>query len=226
MSENTTSYLRGAFIAYESGGYPDKKRVIPFRFNPESLSRSLTVEQGQAASGTEGSASTSSASSSTEQASDASSGSVKESFKVLVRVDFADRLEATSNLPAELGVAPEIAAIEDLLYPAEIESAASSDGTEPVRQKLPRPTVLLVWGRKRVLPVKITGLTINEALYNSQLNPVRADIEVSVEVLGELDAADNEAVKSALAFTSNNRRQLAKQFYDNTANQSSNILPL
>ena len=197
----STSYLRGAFIAYESGGYPDKRRLIPFRFNPESLSRSLTVEQG-------------------------SSGSVKESFKVLVRVDFADRLTETQNLSAELGVAPEIAAIEDLLYPAETEAQASSDGTEPVRQKLPRPTVLLVWGRKRVLPVKITGLTINEAMYNSQLNPIRADIEVSIEVLGELDAADNEAVKSALAFTSNNRRQLAKQFYDNTANQSSYILPI
>lgn len=223
----STGYLRGAFIAYESGGYPDKKRVIPFRFNPESLSRSLSVEQGSASSGTEGSASSSSSSSSSsEQASDASSGSVKESFKVVVRVDFADRLEAAQNLPPELGVAPEIAAIEDLLYPGETEAQASSDGTEPVRQKLPRPTVLLVWGRKRVLPVKITGLTVNESLYNQQLNPIRADIEVSVEVLGELDAADNEAVKSALAFTTNNRRQLAKQFYDNTADQSSNILPL
>lgn len=218
-------YLRGAFIAYESGGYPDKKRVIPFRFNPETLSRSLTVEQGSSGSGTEGST-TSSTSSSDQQSSDASSGTVKESFKVLVRVDFADRLEATSKLPAELGVAPEIAAIEDLLYPGETEASASSDGTEAVRQKLPRPTVLLVWGRKRVLPVKITGLTINEALYNSQLNPIRADIEVSVEVLGELDAADNEAVKSALAFTAGNRRALAKQFYDNTADQGSNILPL
>lgn len=222
----STSYLRGAFIAYESGGYPDKKRVIPFRFNPESLSRSLSVEQGSGGSGTEGSASSSASSSGSDGASDASSGSVKESFKVLVRVDFADRLEATQNLPAELGVAPEIAAIEDLLYPAETEAQASSDGTEPVRQKLPRPTVLLVWGRKRVLPVKITGLTINEAMYNSQLNPIRADIEVSVEVLGELDAADNAAVKSALDFTSKNRRELAKKFYDNTANQSSNILPI
>ena len=224
MTEST-SYLRGAFIAYESGGYPDKRRLIPFRFNPESLSRSLSVEQGQSGSGTEGSASSTSSTASG-GASDASSGSVKESFKVLVRVDFADRLEAAQNLPAELGVAPEIAAIEDLLYPAESEAEASSDGTEPVRQKLPRPTVLLVWGRKRVLPVKITGLTINEAMYNSQLNPVRADIEVSIEVLGELDAADNEAVKSALAFTSKNRRDLAKQFYDNTADQSSNILPI
>ena len=224
MTEST-SYLRGAFIAYESGGYPDKRRLIPFRFNPESLSRSLTVEQGSSGSGTEGSASSTSSTASG-GASDASSGSVKESFKVLVRVDFADRLTETQNLSADLGVAPEIAAIEDLLYPAETEAQASSDGTEPVRQKLPRPTVLLVWGRKRVLPVKITGLTINEAMYNSQLNPIRADIEVSIEVLGELDAADNEAVKSALAFTSKNRRELAKKFYDNTANQSSYILPI
>ena len=40
------NYLRGAFIAYEPGGYPDRKRVIPFRFNPESLSRQLSIEQG------------------------------------------------------------------------------------------------------------------------------------------------------------------------------------
>ena len=45
-----------AFIAYEPGGYPDKKRVIPFRFNPESLSRSVAVEAGQSGGGVEGAA--------------------------------------------------------------------------------------------------------------------------------------------------------------------------
>ena len=46
------SYLRGAFIAYEPGGYPDRRRVIPFRFNPESISRSLKVDSGQTGAGT------------------------------------------------------------------------------------------------------------------------------------------------------------------------------
>ena len=45
------SYLRGALIAYEPDGYPDKKRVIPFRFNPESLARQMSVEKGQAPQG-------------------------------------------------------------------------------------------------------------------------------------------------------------------------------
>ncbi len=45
------NYLRGAFIAYEPDGYPDCKRVIPFRFNPEALARQLSVEQGEPAQG-------------------------------------------------------------------------------------------------------------------------------------------------------------------------------
>ena len=49
-------YLRGALIAYDPGGYPGKRRVIPFRFNPESLTRTVTVEGGQHPGGVEGAA--------------------------------------------------------------------------------------------------------------------------------------------------------------------------
>jgi hypothetical protein len=225
MTTLLVNYLRGAFIAYEPGGYPDRRRVIPFRFNPESLSRSLQIEQGNTAPATAGAAS-GAPSSTGEQAADASTGALKESYSVQVRVDFADRLDATRELPEELGVAPEIAALEDLLYPAENEADAPSTGTEAVSQRPVRPTVLFVWGRKRVVPVRITAMTINETEYNDQLNPVRAEIEVTVEVLGQTEAADNEAVRSALAFTRSKRRELASLFYGNTAGQGSQILPL
>jgi hypothetical protein len=112
------------------------------------------------------------------------------------------------------------------MHPAETESEASSDGTEPVRPRRARPTVLLVWGRKRVVPVRITGLTITESVYNDHLNPVRAEIDAALEVMGEADARDNPAVRNALEHTSAGRRQLAQQYYDNTASQGSNILPL
>jgi hypothetical protein len=69
-------------------------------------------------------------------------------------------------------------------------------------------------------------MTINETSHNSQLNPVRAEIEVTAEVLGEADARDNVAVSSALEFTASNRRQMAHDFFEQTASQSSNILPL
>jgi hypothetical protein len=224
--DDTINYLRGAFIAYEPGGYPDRKRVIPFRFNPESLSRQLSIEQGQGGGAGTEATTRSGGSAPQEQGADASSGALKESFTVQIRVDFAERVEGANQLPPELGIAPELAALEELLHPVESETEAPADGTEPTRARPQRWTVLFVWGRKRVYPIRITGMTINETSHNAQLNPVRAEIEVAAEVLGEADARDNIAVSSALEFTANNRRQMAQNFFDQTASQNSNILPL
>lgn len=226
MSDDPVKYLRGAFIAYDPGGYPDGgKRVIPFRFNPEVLSRSLQVEQGKSGSGAEGAAKGGSGKKG-EQAADASSGALKQSFTVKVRFDFDDRHEVARDLPPELGIAPEIAALESLLYPAESPADQAGDGSEPVRPRQQRPTVLFIWGRKRVLPVRITSMAVNETLFNAELNPLRAEIDVALEVLGETDAKDNKAVGDALAFSQQRRRELAKQFLDTTAAQGTDILPL
>ena len=77
-----------------------------------------------------------------------------------------------------------------------------------------------------MLPVRIASLKIDESVYNNHLNPVRAEIEASLEVLGEADAPQRHGVRSALDHTSAVRRELARMFYDNTASQGSNILPL
>lgn len=215
-------YRRAAFIAYEPGGYPDKKRVIPFRFNPETLSRQLTIEQGESGQGTEG-AEPSGGGAATEQNANASSGPLKQSFNVLARFDFADRYEASKEPAEEHGVAPEIAALEDLMYGYQSESSHKDDGSEPVKQSPQRPTVLFVWGPKRVWPVRITAMTINETVFNTELNPVRAEIEVSLEVLGEADAKDNRAVSTALEFMEAHRKKMADLFKNTTASQTSDL---
>lgn len=226
MSDGEASYLRGAFIAYEPGGYPGgPKRVIPFRFNPETLTRSLQVEQGKSGSGTERAAAKA-AGAAGEQAADASSGTLKQSFSVLVRLDFDDRHASSSLLPPELGIAPEVAALESLLYPAETAADKASDGKEAVRARPQRPTVLFVWGRKRVLPVRITQMTVNETRFNALLNPLRAEIDVALEVLADVDAKDSKAVQDALAFTNQQRERLARQFLETTVVQGTSILPL
>jgi hypothetical protein len=223
MSDDPKSYLRGAFMAYEPGGYPNgEKRTLPFRFNPEVLSRSFQVEQGKSGSGTEGAKSSGKG----DQGADASSGSVKQTFTVQVRFDFDDRHEASAGLPAELGILPELSALEGLLYPAESPTDANSDGQEPVKARPQRPTVLFVWGKKRVLPVRITGMTVNETRHNRELNPTRAEVDVQLEVLGESDAKDNKAAADALAFTASKRAELAKLFLEKTSAQGTNILPL
>jgi hypothetical protein len=219
------NYLRGAFIAYEPGGYPDQKRVIPFRFNPEALSRTVAVEAGQSGGGVEGAAPQAAASPASETSADTSAGALKESFAIQIRLDFSDRGDVAQGLDDELGIAPEIAAIEDLVYPAPSPSEATGDGTQPVRPAQPRPTVLLVWGRHRVLPVRIASLKIDESVFNDKLNPVRAEIEASLEVLGEAEARAHEGVRAALVHTDKARRRMAQLYYDNSASQGS-ILPL
>lgn len=216
------NYLRGAFIANAPRDDRLKSRVIPFRFNPESLARQLTVEAGQSPSGTEGAAPRATTDAAAEASADAAMGALKESFSVQIRLDFADRDESVSNLDEEYGIAPEIAAIEDLVYPVETDADASSDGKEGVRAKRARPTVLFVWGRKRVLPVRIASLQINESVFNNHLNPVRAEIDVSLEVLGEADVLDTPGARSALEHTHASRQELAQMYYENTAAQGSN----
>lgn len=216
------SYLRGAFIADTPRDDDLSSRVIPFRFNPESLSRQISVEAGQSPPGTEGAAARTSSDQATQASADAAMGSLKESFSVQIRLDFADRDASMSNLDEEYGVAPEIAAIEDLLYPVETDAEASSDGSDGVRAQRPRPSVLFVWGRKRVLPVRIASLTVNESVYNNHLNPLRVEIEVSLEVLGEADVLDTPGARSALEHTAASRQELARMYYENTASQGSN----
>lgn len=216
----TTRYLRAAFVAYEPDGYPDHRRVLPFRINPEALQRQLAVQQGQSsgAAGTPAAA----GDAANEQSSDASSGAVQHSFSVTVRLDLADRHQSASNLDPELGVAPEIAAFEELMHPSETEAQQASEGSEAVQPRARRPTVLFIWGRKRVWPVRITGMTINELLYNTELYPTRAELQLTLEVLGAEDAAGNTAVAAALDFTDRHRRSLAQMFTDATADQTTN----
>ena len=43
--------------------------------------------------------------------------------------------------------------------------------------------MLFVWGPQRIVPVKVTGLTITEKLYDPLLNPTHADVQITLKVL-------------------------------------------
>ena len=217
---DTLNFTQGAFAIYEPDDTALLSRFIPFRFNPEGLTRQLALEQAQGG----GSAAAAGATEAQgEHGADAGSGPLKESVSVLLRFDLAERAASLSALPVEYGVMPEIAALEDLLHPAETEAEAPSDGSEPVRARGRLPLVLFVWGERRVMPVKITGMTIAENLYNAKLYPIRAEVEVSLELLGDAEARDNTRVRGALDFTAANRRKMARIYLDSTAAQGTSI---
>jgi hypothetical protein len=71
------------------------------------------------------------------------------------------------------------------------------------------PFTLLIWGYKRVLPVRLSSLNITEEAYDANLNPIRARVQVSLRVLSysDLQATNpgytlfliNQVAKEALA---------------------------
>jgi hypothetical protein len=216
-------YAKGAFVTFRPGTEPNQPaNTIPFRFNPESLVRTVALQAAQPPSGTEGA--NPSAGANSQPATNPDAGAtIKESFTVNIRIDIAD-LDRTLERNDEDGVGPEIAALEDLLYPIATQAQNASTGAQSVAAVGPRALVLFVWGPKRIVPVRIVSLKIDETLYDTRLSPMRAEIEVSLEVLGLAEARNDNTVLAALNFTADHRRRLARRFYDRTAARGSGLV--
>ncbi len=59
-------------------------------------------------------------------------------------------------------------------------------------QKVPR--ILFIWGPTRVLPVRITSMSINEKQYDMLLNPVEAEVQIGLQVASAPPPSDAVAV--------------------------------
>lgn len=104
-----------------------------------------------------------------------------------VDLDAADQLERGDSTANEMGVYPQLSALEMLLYPKSSKVIANTvlmaAGTIEI---LPNngPFTLFVWGAKRVVPVQISSFTITEKEFDPDLNPIRAEItNLSMRVL-------------------------------------------
>jgi hypothetical protein len=49
------------------------------------------------------------------------------------------------------------------------------------------PLTLLVWGPKRVVPVRLTDFSITEQAFDPALNPILAEVDLSLRVLNYND---------------------------------------
>ncbi|GEM_PF-325868 len=230
MTDDSERYIRGAFAVFHPASNGTESKLIPFRFNPEQLSRSLQIEQAQQPQNNEG-AQTRGGSSHSQGATDALDGPLKQTFSVLIRFDLRDRESAradrlhlreatTDDEVIQLGVLPEIAALEELMYPAD-GPRTNNDARSATAQRPPRPVVLLVWGLHRVFPVRVVSMTINETLHNKELAPIRAEVEVSLEVARD-ESTGHRATIDALGFMLNQRREQARRFYRSVGLQGTN----
>ena len=150
-------------------------RVIALQYNPDQLSRSFQVQ----ASGSDG--------------SDRSQalrlkGPAVETFKVEAEIDATDRLEHPDQnaTTVDSGLHPQLAALELLVQPA-ADALVTNDALarSGILEVLPiqAPLTLFVWGRHRVVPVRVTDLSITEEAFDTRLNPIRAKVALGLRVL-------------------------------------------
>ena len=106
-------------------------------------------------------------------------------------VELASGADArAAAVASDVGLHSVLAELEGLLRPglAELRAAhelARSGAFEVLGP--PQPEVLLVWGRHRVVPVRITDLSVTEEGYDGDLNPLRATVSLSLRVLSVND---------------------------------------
>jgi hypothetical protein len=165
--------LKGGLVELDPGT-GRMVRVIRLQYNPDSLSRSLQLQ----AAGETGDRS---------QALRLK-GSGVETIKVEAEIDATDYLaEPDSNRDAvSLGIQPQLAALEALVHPRaddlQANDALSASGVLEVLP-LEAPLTLFVWSKQRIVPVRVTDLSITEEAFDAALNPIRAKVNLGLRVL-------------------------------------------
>jgi hypothetical protein len=162
--------LKGALVSFDRQSPIPK--VIVFQYNPEKMTRSLSGEESKG----EGD----------RMEVLRIKGAPSETISMKIELDATDQLEKADPVAVKLGIYPQLSVLELLLYPTSshvksktLQALAGTLEIAPPES----PLTILATGPNRVLPVRLTSLTITETAFDPNLNPIQADVDLSLQVL-------------------------------------------
>jgi hypothetical protein len=172
FSPRSPQLIRGGLVLVEADT-GKALRIITLQYNSDTLTRSLQIKGVGGDSG---------------EFSEAMrlKGPPVETIKLEVEIDATDQLAAGNAEAAEVGLHAQLALLETLVYPASADLRANNDEARSGSIEIvamQKPLLLFVWGKTRVLPVRITEFSITEESFDIVLNPIRAKISLSLRVL-------------------------------------------
>jgi len=176
----TPRTLPGAIVAIDP--LSPLARTVVFQYNPDEVTRTVRPRSPAGAGSSP---------------SDAHRiwGAPSETVAMTIELDATDGLETGDPVTTTMGVAGRLAALEMLLYPSTVtvitNTALLLAGTIEI---LPPegPLTVLVWGPSRAVPVRVESLTIREQAFDTDLTPLRASVDVSLEVLSYNDLSPTD----------------------------------
>lgn len=164
--------ISGGIVVVPASG---PMRTFPLQYNPDAITRTLQP-QGTGASG--------------QDRSEALrlKGPATETFSVEAEFDLTDAMEGAARAPATVrdGLAPLLAFLEGLVNPTSAALQSNDALARAGRLEIipvQAPLTLFVWSRHRIVPVRITQLTIAEEAFDTALNPTRAKVTIGMRVL-------------------------------------------
>jgi hypothetical protein len=168
-------FLKGAIVAIDVA--TSRKSTIVLQYNPESLARTIAPqvlggEQGQRSQAVR------------------FTGAPVETIQLEVTIDASDQLEAGEAKALDMGIHPQLTALEMLLYPRSQDVVHNQrlldQGMIEIGPYV-APLTLFIWGGRRVLPVSLTSFSSREELFDGKLNPIRATVSLSMRALSYSD---------------------------------------
>jgi len=216
--------LRGALIEYASDFFGPLPNLVIFQFNPDTLSRNISIPERP----------TGATSRETSQA-----GTIPvERISLTAHFSAADQLNTGNIIAQELGIGPQLAALEKMVYPSnliggllgealdKIGDALGLEGDDDIpKQPIPRekyPRILFIWGKTRVLPVLLESMSITEQQYDSSLNPIQAEVALGLAVASN---PDDKVGKGALKYSNLAKEAQAIVNLANTVELAIDLIP-
>ncbi|HKE31549.1 MAG TPA: hypothetical protein VKD65_07480 [Candidatus Angelobacter sp.] len=198
---NQPKILRGAFVEF---GISIPPMIVVFQFNP------LTISRTRAASPSTQPTASQQTTRNTDFVQQLATGGIgtlvskrgfrngvsltvqTEKLSFDVRLDATDKLNDGDGLTQQFGIAPQLSTLELMMLPKNsslIGGAISALlGGKPKNfaffdDERDPPIILFIWGRKKIMPINILNMQIREEEFSTDLNPIRAIVSVSLEVI-------------------------------------------
>lgn len=164
--------LKGGIVLLDpDSGVP--VQIVVLQYNPDTLSRTLQIQSIGPEAGDR------------LEALRLKSPPL-ETIKLDAEIDATDQLETGVGAATQLGIYPQLAALEVMIYPTSSQlNNNNSQSRQGVLEIAPMesPLALFVWSQVRVLPMRLTEFSITEEAFDPNLNPIRAKISLGMRVL-------------------------------------------
>lgn len=204
---NSPKLLKGGLVLID----PETamvQRIIALQYNPDSLSRSFQIKGVGAEGGDRSEALR-------------LKGPPVETIKVEAEIDGTDQLEFADAVATTVGIHPQLAALETIVYPTSGQLLANNRLAQAGKLEITpmeTPLTLFVWSKTRVVPVRLTEFSVTEEAFDPALNPIRAKVSLGMRVLTVDDVGFSHKAGTLFMSYLQVKEQLAIQHQGGTLN--------